>query len=107
MPEIPGALAESQIDSADGHTHGDADVSTYVADIHAAPGDEKGGRTDQSAVDLSAVAEAIACADQPRSTAGRLTPICGQWPNSPLRCGLRIREHGQRRGPATSLRLVV
>ena len=64
VPEIPGSLAESQNDSADGRTYGEADVRAYVADMRAAPAEERAGRTDKPAVDLGAVAEAIAIADQ-------------------------------------------
>jgi hypothetical protein len=64
VPEIPGSLAESENDIAAGRTYGEVYVRAYAADMSAAPADEKTGGTEEPAVDLGAVAEAIASADQ-------------------------------------------
>lgn len=63
VPKIPGSLAECKNDIGAGHTHGEADVRAYVADTRAARADEKAGGPDDPAVDLGAVADAIAGAD--------------------------------------------
>jgi hypothetical protein len=87
--EIRGSLAHSENDNAGGRTYGEADVRAYIADKRAEEPDDKTGGTGDPAVDLGAVADAMAGADQ-GTIDGWPRLICGGLPNSPLRmrtCG--------------------
>jgi hypothetical protein len=64
VPQIRGSLAHSENDNAGGRRYGEADVRAYIADKRAEEPDDKTGGTGDAAVDLGAVADAMAGADQ-------------------------------------------